>query len=117
MWGRAFIAAIAIGFFPIVAQAKCYGDPGGYSQVCESINQARRAAALSPSDSTVLTTPTRAITIGDAAACSIRVLMVDDSSPVTLPNRQPGLDYSYSITRLYATGTTCTSVIALYVPS
>lgn len=96
------------------AGARCFADPYGGDAVCETINQARRGALLTASDATTLSPVTRAITIGDAAACNIAVVFADNSSAVTLANRQPGVDYPYAIKKLMSTNTTCAAVIALY---
>jgi hypothetical protein len=103
--------AAFLAVFLCAAPALAQPAPSGQA----TLNQGRSAALLVPGDSTTITA-TRGLHIGDAAACNIAVVFAGDSlstGAVTLPNVQPGLSYPYSIKRLLATGTTCTSVHAL----
>lgn len=100
----AALAVLLLVAVPALAQAPPAGAP--------VLNQAGTARVLTPNDTTNFT-PTRGLHIGDGTACDVSVIFTGDTDPVTLPNMQPGLSYPYSIKRLRATGTTCTSVTGL----
>lgn len=76
------------------------------------LNQVLAARSLSKSDSAKFL-PTRAIQIGDAAACTLEVLFFGDTASVTLTNVSPGIPLGYSIIQL-RTGTGCGTVYGLY---
>lgn len=72
---------------------------------------ARRAAAITPSDSATSDDPTRAIYVGGAG--NLRVDMVSGGT-VTFSNLAAGTVLPIQVTRVYATSTTATLLIALY---
>jgi hypothetical protein len=76
------------------------------------LNQGRSFVAVTPHNDNDIV-PTRGLHIGDAAACHVAVIGVGDSSPVVLPNLQPGQWYPAEVKRIRVTGTTCTSIIAI----
>lgn len=73
---------------------------------------AHRAAAVTTSDSTIYQQPTRALYIG--AAGNLTVDMADGGSSVLFVGVQGGTLLPIQVTRIYATGTTATSIVALY---
>lgn len=73
---------------------------------------AHRASAITTSDSTVFEQPTRALYIG--AAGNLTVDMADGGSSVLFVGVQGGTLLPIQVTRIYATGTTATSIVALY---
>lgn len=86
--------------------------PGG--SITYVSNQARKAAVVTPSDSTVIDPPTNAIFISNATACNIAVKLADDTAAVTLSNAQVGQLLPIQAKAIMATGTSCTGIIALY---
>lgn len=73
---------------------------------------AHRASAITTSDSTVFVQPTRALYVG--AAGNITVDMADGGTALTFVAVQGGTILPIQVTRIYATGTTATSIVALY---
>lgn len=73
---------------------------------------AHRAAAITPSNVTVFAQPTRGIYVG--ASGNITVDMADGGASVLFSNLMAGVIYPFQVTRVYATGTTATSLVALY---
>lgn len=73
---------------------------------------AHRASAVTTSDATVFAQPTRALWIG--AAGNIVVDMADGGSAVTFVGVQGGTLLPFQVTRVYATNTTATSIVALF---
>jgi hypothetical protein len=73
---------------------------------------AHRASAVTTSDSTIYGQPTRALYIG--AAGNLTVDMADGGSSVLFVAVQGGTILPIQVTRIYATGTTATSFVALY---
>jgi hypothetical protein len=73
-----------------------------------------RAVSVTASDSNDLAETTRAIHIhAGAASTPIKVTMAGDTTAVTL-NLQTGFIYPLRVSRIWATGTTATTLIALY---
>ena len=70
-----------------------------------------KAAAVTPSDTTDLTAPTRAIYIGGAGNLKIDTLGGDT---VTLNALAVGVIHWVQVKRVYSTGTTATNIVALY---
>jgi hypothetical protein len=73
---------------------------------------AHRASAVTTSDSTIYGQPTRALYIG--AAGNLTVDMADGGSSVLFVGVQGGTLLPIQVTRIYATGTSATSIVALY---
>jgi hypothetical protein len=73
---------------------------------------AHRASAITTSDSTIFVQPTRALYVG--AAGNITVDMADGGTSVLFVAVQGGTILPIQVTRVYATGTTATSIVALY---
>jgi hypothetical protein len=73
---------------------------------------AHRASAITTSDSTIYGQPTRALYIG--AAGNLTVDMADGGSSVLFVGVQGGTLLPLQVTRIYATGTSATSIVALY---
>jgi len=73
---------------------------------------AHRASAVTTSDATIYGQPTRALYIG--AAGNLTVDMADGGSSVLFVGVQGGTLLPIQVTRVYATGTTATSIVALY---
>lgn len=73
---------------------------------------ATSAFAITPSDSTNLTQTTRAIYIGSAG--NLKVLMLEDSTPVTFTGLVEGTLLPICVKRVYETDTTASNIIGLY---
>jgi hypothetical protein len=73
---------------------------------------AHRASAITTSDSTIYQQPTRALYVG--AAGNITVDMADGGTALTFVAVQGGTILPIQVTRIYATGTSATSIVALY---
>jgi len=71
---------------------------------------ARRAAAVTLSDTVDLPEVSRALHVGVAG--DIAVIMADDATSVVL--KDVGGDVAYMVKRVLATGTTATDIVALY---
>lgn len=69
------------------------------------------AVAVTPSDSTALTTAARALWVGGAGA--VKVDTVGGETGVTLSGVAAGTLVALGVTKVYATGTTATLVVAL----
>lgn len=72
---------------------------------------AHSAAAVTTSDSTVLPV-TRALYIGGAG--NITVTMAEDGNNVTFVGVLAGMVYPLQVSKVLATGTTATNIVALY---
>lgn len=72
---------------------------------------AENAAAVTPNDGADLTTATRYVYIGGAGA--MKVDMVGGQT-VTFTGLLAGNVYRLRVTRIYATGTTVTNIVALW---
>ena len=86
-----------------------------FAQTDPAINAPyNRAVTITPSDSVDLTEIPRALNIHAATASTpVKVIMQGDTTAVTL-QLQTGFIYPLRVSRVYATGTSATSVIALY---
>ena len=73
---------------------------------------ARDAFAITPSDSTDLVDIPKAIYVG--ATGNVVALLVDDTSSVTFVGVQAGTILPIRPKRVFATGTTASSLVALY---
>ena len=73
---------------------------------------AHQASAITTSDSTIYQQPTRALYIGGAG--NITVDMADGGTAVLFSAVQGGTILPIQVTRIYAIGTTATSIVALY---
>lgn len=72
----------------------------------------RRATAVTPDDDADLAEVTTALYVGDGGK-DIEVILADDADPVTLKAVPAGV-LPVRVRRVRATGTTSTSVVALY---
>jgi len=74
---------------------------------------ATSAFAITPSDTTVYEAEDvpKALFIGGTG--NIRVLFVDDDTPVTLVNVAAGSVYPFKVRRVYSTSTTATNIVGL----
>ena len=73
-----------------------------------------RAVTITPSDSTDLTETPRALQIhAGTGSTPVKVTMAGDSAAVTM-NLQTGYIFPLRVSRVWATGTSATTVIALY---
>lgn len=73
---------------------------------------AHRASAVTTSDSVIYAQPTRALYIGGAG--NITVDMADGGTAVLFVAVQGGTILPIQVTRIYQTGTSATSIVALY---
>lgn len=104
------LAALAAGAMLLGLPAWAQSPPSGQPV----LNQAVQGAVLTKSNSTIQK-PTRALYIGDAAACNITVVFNNDGTTTTLlANVQPGSYLPLSVRQLMSTGTSCTSVVGLW---
>jgi hypothetical protein len=84
-------------------------------------NQAWRAVAVTPSDTTPLASgATQAIySAGNAANNPCTMTLYFEGAPqtaVAVGYMTPGFPYPFRVTQVGATGTTCTGIVALYTP-
>ena len=80
--------------------------------VSQKGSKATNAVAITPDDANDLaTTPTEGLYIGVTG--DVKVDMIDGST-VTFTALKGGIVYPYSVSRVYATGTTATDIVALY---
>ncbi len=108
--------AVIGGFLGVAGAALAAPPDDGASAGVRTwtLNQARMAATITPSNSADLALkPTRAIWIGDASACAIAVRMADDGSTAHTFNNAQGL-LPIEVNRVLVTGTSCTDILALY---
>ena len=70
------------------------------------------AAAIIPDDNTDLAYATRSLWVGGAG--NVTVMLAKASAPVTYYNVPAGTRLMVSTTRVYATGTTATNLLAEY---
>lgn len=96
---------------PVAAWAQAPGPPG------EVISSARVARTITPADNTPLSLgPTRYVYISQATACTIAVILADDTAAVTL-SVPAALATPFMPIRakvVMATGTTCTPIVGLW---
>jgi len=104
---------IVLAILGIVISAPAWAQGGGQTNPIYTFNQALSARAVTKSDTTVLV-PTRAIAIGDATACNVAVLFLNDTSAITFTNVQSGQILPFSVTKVMSTNTTCATITALY---
>jgi hypothetical protein len=69
----------------------------------------RRAAVITPNNTTVFPEPTRGIYVGSTG--TIRVRHADDSGTTDYPVLVAGAIYPWSVVQVHATGTTATPII------
>lgn len=72
----------------------------------------RHGFAIVPDDANELAQVTTKLTVG--ATGDVRVLFADDTVAVVLPNLQAGLEYSYRVKKVFATGTTAGNLVGHY---
>jgi hypothetical protein len=73
-----------------------------------------RAVTITANDSTDLAEPTRAIHIHHSTnSTPVKVTFLGDTTPVVL-NLQTGFVFPLRVSRIWATGTTASTIIALY---
>ena len=77
-------------------------------------NQGVSMSSVTKSDATVINPPTKAILIGDAAACNIALILQNDTAAVTLTNIQPGQILPLQAKKVMSTNTTCATIIAIF---
>ena len=104
------IALMLIAFLPSL----CVAEPTDkfWSMNTGLESPARSLVSITPSDSTILDQPPRALTF-DGGPCDLVVLGVDDSVAVTVKGRITGVDYPYRVKVIY-NSTTCTNIIGVY---
>ena len=82
------------------------------ANVSQKGSKATNAVAVTPDDANDLEiTPTSALQVGGSGDVKVEM---EDGTTIVLPSLTAGVVYPYSITRVYATDTTATNVIALY---
>jgi hypothetical protein len=106
--------------FGVLFASTALGAPADDGQSAGSrswvLNQGRIFVAVTPSDGTDLVlAPTRAVLTAGAAgaACVLTVIGADDTASVAL-TIAPGIAHPFQVKRILATGTTCTSIVAIY---
>jgi hypothetical protein len=74
---------------------------------------ARNAAAITPSDTVDLTSPTRGLYVGVSG--DVVAIMADDgTTSVTFTGLAAGVVHPLRVKRVKSTGTTATNIVALY---
>jgi hypothetical protein len=88
------------------------GSPGPYSEI---VNQGRKAATVTPSDTVDFALgPTRFLYSGATAACVLNVLLADDSTAVLITAVPAGTFLPLRARRVFATSTTCTVMVGIW---
>jgi hypothetical protein len=108
---RAVCLVAALNIYIGAAQAQAPGPPG------EVISSARVARTVTPADATPLALgPTRYVYISQATACTLAVILADDTAAVTLsvPAASANAFLPIRAKVVMATGTTCTPVVGLW---
>jgi hypothetical protein len=72
---------------------------------------AEKYSSATPDDSNDLSSPTRGIYVG--ASGDVKVISLDGND-VTFTDLAAGVIHPISCTRIYSTGTTATSIVAIY---
>ncbi len=72
---------------------------------------ASKAFAVTPNDSTDLTTHTRGLIVGVSG--NVNAILVGDSSAVVLPNLAAGVVHPFRCKRILSTSTTATSIVGV----
>jgi hypothetical protein len=105
---------------PLVLMLLLSFPPAAWGQVgppAEVINQARKAATITPSDTVDLVQgATRFVYLPQATACNIAVIFVDDTVAITLAipvSTNPDF-IPMRVKRVMATNTTCTPIIGMW---
>jgi len=70
------------------------------------------AVAITPNDSTDLTTPTRGLYVG--ASGDVSVILVGDTNPVTLVGLAAGIVHPLRVRRVRSTSTSATSIVGVW---
>lgn len=70
-----------------------------------------KAVAVTPDDANDLALVCRGVVVTQAGV--LKCTFMDDTTPVSVPV-QPGFTYFFMLSRIFATGTTCGAVVALY---
>ena len=70
-----------------------------------------KALAIVPDDANDLVLICRGVQVTQAGI--LQCTFADDTTPVAVPV-QPGFTYRFMLSRIWATGTTCGAVVALY---
>lgn len=78
----------------------------------DASSPAIKAAAVTPSDVTVLDPPTKALYVGGAG--NISVVLVDDSVAVTFTGLSAGQILPACVKKVMSASTTATNIVALY---
>jgi hypothetical protein len=80
--------------------------------VVDRTEPARKGAAVTPSDTVDLTNLTRGVYVG--AGGDLAVIFANDTASTTLVAVPTGVVLPIAVRRILSTGTTATSVVALY---
>ena len=96
----------------LLSPAAAWGQVGPPGEV---INQARKALAVTPSDTVDFTLgPTRGLYNGGAAACAIAMILADDTAAVTFAAVPSGTFLPVRAKRVMTTNTVCTGIVGLW---
>ncbi len=102
-----------LGLVLTLGISSAWAQGGGQTNPMYTFNQALSARVVTKSDTTVLV-PTRALSIGDATACDIAVIFLNDTAPIIFHNRQSGSLLPFSVTKVMSADTTCSDIVVLY---
>lgn len=104
------LAGIMTFLLPAAALAQAPGPPG------EVVNQGRRAAVITPTDNAPLALgPTRWLYVGTTTACTIAVILADDTAAVTFTNVSSTSTWMPLRAKVVmATNTTCTGIVGVW---
>jgi hypothetical protein len=108
------ILALSIIFLLFLPLTQAWGQAGPPGEV---LNQARKAATITPSDSADLALgPTRFVYVGQGTACAIAMILADDTAAVTfaLPAGTVTTFLPVRAKRVMSTATTCTPIVGLW---
>lgn len=78
------------------------------------LNQGLYSAAVTPSDTQVLSVVTRALYNGNTTACTISIKLAKDAAAVMWQNVQPGEILPVSALYVMSTNTSCANIVAIW---
>lgn len=97
---------------PAVAVMNMDGSIEETAANLESIRPAPNGYPITPSNTTDLPTPTKAIYVGNAG--DVAVDFVTSGTNVVIKNATAGSVLPFQVKRVYATGTSATNLVALF---
>lgn len=101
-----------LSFQPVLSLADKWGRNPGIYDVSELVASSPHFTVCTPSNTVDLPETTRAIWVGVAG--DVKVDSAEGDTAVVIPNVSAGMMHSFRVKRVYATGTTATSILVIY---